>query len=90
MKRIFELVNVMVPVGMTVSHACTLPVPPSAYNTAQKTCYEFLEVSHNVTCRDPNGITDDCAPILPFVNGFSKLKWYTELLRYIVALIFLL
>ena len=67
MKRIFELLNVMVPLGMTVSHACTLPVPPSAYNTAQKTCYEFLEVSHNMTCRDSNGITDNCAPILPIV-----------------------
>ena len=67
MKRIFELLNVMVPLIMTVSHACTLPVPPSAYNTAQKTCYEFLEVSHNMTCRDSNGITDNCAPILPIV-----------------------
>ena len=67
MKRFFELLNIIVPLIMTVLHACTLPVPPTSYNAAQKTCYEFLEVSHNMTCRDTNGIMDNCAPILPIV-----------------------
>ena len=67
MKRFFELLNIIVPLIMTVLHACTLPVPPTSYNAAQKICYEFLDVSHNMMCRDPNRIMDNCARILTIV-----------------------
>ena len=64
MKKFFELLNIIVPLIMTVLHACTLPVPPSAYSISQKTCHEFLEVSYNMTCGDLNGIMNNCDPIL--------------------------
>ena len=66
-KKFFELISVMVPFIMTVLHACTLSVPPSVRNTAHKTCHEFLEVSHNMTCLDQTGTMDLCAPILEMV-----------------------
>ena len=66
-KKFFEFLSIMVPLIMTVLHACTLPVPPTAYNIAHKVCHKFLEVSHNMTCEGQNGITDSCAPILPIV-----------------------
>ena len=66
-KKFFYFLSISAPLIMTIFHACTLPVPPSAYNTAHKTCHNFLEHSYNMTCPDQNGITDDCAPILPHV-----------------------
>ena len=64
-KKLFEFLSIIVPFIMMVLHACTLPVPPTAYNIAHKTCHKFLEVSQNMTCRDQDGILDRCAPILP-------------------------
>ena len=68
MKKFFYFSSIMVPLIMTVLHACTLPVPPSVYSIAQKTCHKYLEVSYNITCQtNQTGITDNCAPILPMV-----------------------
>ena len=68
MKKFFYFSSFMIPLIMTVLHACTLPVPPSVYSIAQKTCHRYLEVSYNITCQtDLIGNTDDCAPILPMV-----------------------
>ena len=66
-KKFFELLSVMVPLIMTVLHACTLSVPPSVRNMAHKSCHEFLEISHNMTCLDQTGTMDLCAPILSTV-----------------------
>ena len=69
MKKFFYFSSIMVPLIMTVLHACTLPVPPSVYSIAQKTCHRYLEVSYNITCQaDLIGNTDNCAPILLVVN----------------------
>ena len=68
MKKFFYFSSIMVPLIMTVLHACTLPVPPSVHSIAQKTCHEYLEVSYNISCQtDLIGNTDNCAPILPMV-----------------------
>ena len=67
-KKIFYFISIMVPLIMTVLHACTLPVPPSVYSIAHKTCHIYLKASYNITCQtDLIGNTDNCAPILPFV-----------------------
>ena len=66
-KNFFYFLSVMIPLIMTILHACTLPVPPSAHNIAQKTCHKYLEVSYNMTCRDGNGISDYCTPIQSIV-----------------------
>ena len=52
-KKFFEFLSIMVPLIMTVLHACTLPVPPTAYNIAHKTCHKFFEVSQNITLVTP-------------------------------------
>ena len=68
MKKFFYFSSIIVPLIMTVLHACTLPVPPSVHIIAQKTCHEYLEVSYNISCQtDLIGNTDNCAPILPMV-----------------------
>ena len=66
-KNFFYFLGVVIPLIMTILHACTLPVPPSAHNNAHKTCQKYLELSYNMTCRDGNGISDNCAPILSIV-----------------------
>ena len=66
-KNFFYFLSVVIPLIMTILHACTLPVPPSAHNNAHKTCHKYLEVSYNMTCGDQNGISDNCAPIQSIV-----------------------
>ena len=66
-KKFFYCISITVPLMMTVLHAFTLPVPPSVYSIAQKTCHKYLAVSYNMTCQDQNGIADNCAPILSIV-----------------------
>ena len=66
-KKFFYFISIMLPLIMTVLHACTLPVPPSVYSIAQKTCHKYLTITYNMTCQDQSGITDHCAPILPIV-----------------------
>ena len=66
-KKFFYCISITVPLMMTILHAFTLPVPPSVYSIAQKTCHKYLAVSYNMTCQDQNGIADNCAPILSIV-----------------------
>ena len=66
-KRIFYYLSIFVPLIMTILHACVLPVPSSAHNIAHKTCHNYLEVSHNMTCPNVNVTNDNCDPILSLV-----------------------
>ena len=88
-KKFFEFLSIMVPLIMLVLHACTLPVPPTAYNIAHRTCHKFLEVSQNMTCRDQDGITDRCAPILSIV--LEKIpKIVTDVIGSIVKIMYII
>ena len=69
-KKIFYHSSIWIPMLMTVLHAFTLPVPRQGYDITLETAYKFLEQSHNMTCGDPMGIKDDCAPILSLVHQY--------------------
>ena len=66
-KKLFYYLSVGMPLVLTIAHACTIPVPEAAYNKSTRICSAFYEASYNITCGDPNGVKDDCAPILSFV-----------------------
>ena len=67
-KKVFYHSSIWIPMLMTVLHACTLPIPEQGYDIPLETSYKFLEKSYNMTCGDPMGMKDDCAPILSFVH----------------------
>ena len=67
-KRLFYYSSIGLPMLMAVLHACTIPVPSSGYNRPHKVCVKFFETSYNMTCGDPDGVKDDCAPILSRVH----------------------
>ena len=88
-KRIFYFLSIFVPLMMTILHACVLPVPPSAHNISQKTCYKYLEVSHNMTCPNIHVLYDNCDPILPLVlehlpTYVTKLVGITVKIMYVI------
>lgn len=67
-EKLFYYTSVGAPMLMTVLHACTIPVPSSAYNLPHKVCVKFFEETYNMTCGDQYGVKDDCAPILSLVH----------------------
>ena len=69
-KRIFYILHFALPMMMGLLHACTIPVPKNVQNIAQKTCNDFYKESYNITCGDPDGLRDDCSPILSFVLDY--------------------
>ena len=69
-KNVFYVLSIGLPAIMTVLHACALPVPPSAHNTAHRTCHKFLQKTYNMTCGDDEGVKDDCTPILTFILDY--------------------
>ena len=73
-KKLAHYGSVIIPIVFTALHAFTLPVPPSGYNLPHRICIDFLETSYNMTCGDPNGVKDDCAPILSVVQPYANLN----------------
>ena len=69
-KRMFYTLHFLIPLAMGILHGCTLPVPMNVQNIAQKTCNEFYQGSMNITCGDPEGVRDDCSPILTLVLDY--------------------
>ena len=69
-RKLFYHSSIWIPMLMTALHACTLPVPRQSFDITLETSYRFLEKSYNMTCGDPMGIKDDCAPILSFIHQY--------------------
>ena len=88
-KNFFNFLGVVIPLIMTIMHACTLPVPPSVHNNAHKTCYKYLEVSYNMTCQDRDVIPDNCAPIQSFVIERIP-QAVTKVVGFIVKLVYVM
>ena len=88
-KNFFNFLGVVIPLIMTIMHACTLPVPPSVRNNAHKTCYKYLEVSYNMTCQDRNVIPDNCAPIQSIVIERIP-QAVTKVVGFIVKLVYVM
>ena len=88
-KKVFYKLSIGAPLVLTILHACTFPVPPTAYNPPQKLCQRFMESSYNVTCGDVDGIKDDCAPILSFVLQYIPSE-ITQAVGIFVKIIFVI
>ena len=73
-KKMFHYGSVVIPLILSAFHALFIPVPPSGYNLPHRICTEFLETTYNMTCGDPNGLKDDCAPILSVVQQYANLN----------------
>ena len=73
-KKLFHYGSVVIPIVLAALHAFTLPVPPSGYNLPHRICTDYLETTYNMTCGDPNGVKDDCAPILSVVQQYANLN----------------
>ena len=73
-KKMFHYGSVLIPLVLAALHALTIPVPESGYNLPHRICTDFLETTYNMTCGDPNGVKDDCAPILSIVQQYANLN----------------
>ena len=73
-KKLFHYGSIVIPLAFAALHAFAIPVPPSAYNLPHRICTGFLETTYNMTCGDPNGVKDDCAPILAVVQQYANLN----------------
>ena len=87
-KRLFYFASIGAPMLMTVLHACSLPVPSSGYNLPHKVYVKFFEASYNMTCGDPDGLKDDCAPILSSVHHIVPSN-ITKIVGMVVKLFFI-
>ena len=88
-KKVFYNLSIGAPLVLTILHACTIPVPPKAYNPPQKSCHNFMESTYNLTCGDIEGIKDDCAPILSLVLKYIPSE-ITQAVGIFVKIIFVI
>ena len=67
-KKLIYHCSIWIPMMMTVLHAFAIPIPRQSFDITLETSYRFLENKYNISCGDPMGVKDDCAPILWFVH----------------------
>ena len=91
-KALFYYMSIITPIIFGVLNACTLPTPINTQNIANAVCNKFYQEAFNITCGDPNGVRDECSPILTFVQRYISLEvtYYFGIALKLVAIIVLL
>ena len=91
-KTLFYYMSIIIPIIFGVLHACTLPTPINTQNIAKEVCNRFYQEAFNITCGDPNGVKDECSPILTFVQRYISLEvtYYVGIAVKVVAIIIFL
>ena len=91
-KAIFYHGSYCIPIVLGIIHALFVPVPDNAQNPVHSFCKNFNLYNNlqNVTCGDPDGLHDQCSPILSMTHRYVPVEISISIGIFLKAIVFLI